>query len=67
MVNHFWQSIDAILDDVFETEKNVSCQTINLNTIIFQCVKIYGNLTRVTRLKLAPNMAILICPNEKGP
>ena len=37
-------------------------------TPIFQCSKIYGDPARVglTRLKFAPNMAILIGPNEKG-
>ena len=66
MVNHFWQRVDAILDDVFVSEKNIWCQTINSKTIIFQYSKIYGNPTRVTRLKYAPNMAIPISPNEKG-
>ena len=37
---------------------------VNLKTIIFQCFKIYGNPTGVTRLTLAPNVAISICPNE---
>ena len=57
MVNHFWQSVDAILDDVSVIEKIVWCQTINLKTIIFQCSKNYDSPTRVTRLKLAPDMA----------
>ena len=38
----------------------------NLKAIIFQCSKIYGNPTHVSRLKLALNMAIPISPNEKG-
>ena len=35
-------------------------------TIIFQCSKIYGNLTSVTRLKFAPNMAIPISPGKES-
>ena len=34
MVNHFWQSVDAILEEVYVTETIVWCQTINLKTII---------------------------------
>ena len=41
MVNHFWQSVDAILDDVRVTETIVWCYTINLKTIIFQFSKNY--------------------------
>ena len=39
MVNHFWQSVDAILEDFSVTETIVWYQTINLKTIIFQCSK----------------------------
>ena len=67
MVNHFWQSVDAILDDVSVTETIVWRQTIDLKTIIFQCSKNYGNPTRVTRLKLAPKMADPISRNETIP
>ena len=56
MVNHFWQSVDAILEDISGTETIVWWITINLKTIIFQCSKTYSSLTRVTRLKVAPNM-----------
>ena len=60
MVNHFWQSFDAILEDVSVTETTVWCSTINSKTIIFQCSKSHGSpirsQTRVTRLKVAPNM-----------
>ena len=63
-----WLTIfDAILDDVSVIETIVLRQAINLKTIIFQCSKNYGNLTRVTRLKLAPKMAHPISLNEKGP
>ena len=61
MVNHFWQSVDAILEDVYHiyvTETiTVWCQTINLMAVMFQCSQNYGSPTRVTRLKVAPNMA----------
>ena len=32
MVNHFWQSVDAILEDVSVSETIVWCLTINLKT-----------------------------------
>ena len=51
MVNHFWQSVDAILEDVSVTKTIVWCWTINLKIIIFHCSKNYGSPTRVTRLK----------------
>ena len=57
MVNHFWQSVDAILEDVPVTETIVWCLTNNLKPIIFQGSKNYGSPTRVTRLKFALNMA----------
>ena len=41
--------------------------TINLKIIIFQCSKNYGSPTRVTRLKVTPNMADPISLNEKRP
>ena len=55
MVNHFWQSVVAILE------------SINLKTIIFQCFKNNGGPTHVTRLNVAPNMADPISLNEKRP
>ena len=64
MVNYFWQSADNILDDVSVTKIIVWCLTINLKTIIFQWSKTYGSLTRVTRLKVAPNMVDPISLNE---
>ena len=35
MVNQFWQSVDAILEDVSVIETIVWCSTINLKIIIF--------------------------------
>ena len=64
MVNNFWQSVDAILEDVPVTETIVWCKNIDSKTIIFQCSKNYGTPTRVTRLKVAPNMADPISLNE---
>ena len=43
MVNLFWQSIAAILDNFIETEKLVWYHIINSKTIIFQYSKINGN------------------------
>ena len=57
MVNHFWQNVDTFLEDVSVTETIVWGWTINSKTIILQCSKNYGNSTRVTRLKVKPNMA----------
>ena len=57
MVNHFWQSVDTILEEVSVTETIVWCQTINLQTTICQCSKNYGIPTPVTRLKVVPNIA----------
>ena len=67
MVKHFWQRFEAILEDVPVTETIVWCLTIKLKTIIFQCSKNYSSLTRVTRLKIAPNMTNPISLNEKRP
>ena len=55
--NHFWQSVDAILEDVSVVKTIVSCWTIYFQNTIFQCSKQYGSPTRVTRLKVEPNMA----------
>ena len=74
MVNPFWQSVDAILEDVFCDRNNCFCDwnnylmlKYNLKTIIFHCSKNYGSPTRVTRLKGALNMADPISLNEKRP
>ena len=67
MVNHFCQSVDAILEDVSVNETIIWCLTINLETIIFQCSKNYGSPTRVTRIKVEPNTADPISVNEKRP
>ena len=56
MVNHFWRSVDAILEDVSVTETIIWCLTIDLKIIIFQCSKNYGSPTRVPRLKIAVNL-----------
>ena len=55
-VNHFWQRVDAILEDVSTSETIVWCKTIDLKTTIFQCTKNYG----VARLKVAPTTTDLI-------
>ena len=52
MVNHFWQSVDAILEDFCVAETIAWCFTINLKTTIFQCSKYNGSATRVTWLKM---------------
>ena len=49
MVNHFLESVEAILEDVPVTKTAFWCKNINLKTIIFQCFKIYGNPTLLTR------------------
>ena len=65
--NHFWQRVDAILEDVSVTEIIVWYVTINLKTIVFQCYKIYGPPTPITKLQDAPNMADPISLNENLP
>ena len=34
----FWQSVEAILEDVSVAETIVKCLTINFQTTIFQCL-----------------------------
>ena len=48
--NQFWQSADCSWNNYLMPNKN-------LQTTICQCSKNYGIQTRVTRLKIAPNMA----------
>ena len=49
MVNHFWQSVDAILEDIPVNKTIFWWYTINLKTIIFQCSKNDGSPTRGSR------------------
>ena len=63
MVNRFWQSVDAILEDVSAPEATVWYKTINLKTTNFQCSKNYG----VARLEVAPTMTDLISLKENKP
>ena len=65
--NHFWQRVDAILEDVSVAEIIVLCCITNLKTIIIQCSKNYGIPTLITRLNVAPNMADTISLNENLP
>ena len=51
-LEHFQQNRFTILEKSF-----TPLETINFQTTIFQCSKIYGILTRVIMLKVAPNMA----------
>ena len=67
MVNHFWQSVDAILEDVPVTETIVWWWNIDFKTITFQCPQNEGSSTLVTRLKVELNMADLISLNENLP
>ena len=46
-VIYFWQSVDAILDDVSASKTTVWCKNINQKIFIFQCSKIYGNPTNL--------------------
>ena len=55
MFDHFWQSVDVILENVSVTEAIAWCWTT-----IFQCFKNNGSRTRGTRLKVATNMAYLV-------
>ena len=51
--SHFWQSVDAILQDVSVAETIVMGNLLIFRLLSFS-VKNYGNATRVTRLKVAP-------------
>ena len=62
MVDHFWEIVGR---DSYD-KTIVWCKNNNFKIIIFQCSKIYGIPTRVTRLILALKMAIPVSPNEKG-
>ena len=52
-VIYFWQSVDAIFEDVSVTKTIVWCKNINQQTSIFQCSKIHGNSTNVTYSPIA--------------
>ena len=56
----FWESVDAILERRFCSWNNCLILTINFQTTIFQGSKKYGSPTRVTILKVVPNMGDLI-------
>ena len=43
MVNRFWQSFDAILEDVSVIKTIFLMLNYNSKTIIFQCSKYYGS------------------------
>ena len=51
--------MDHMLVKFEQTRLVRNIQKFNLKTIIFQCSKNYDSPTRVTRLKVAPNMAVL--------
>ena len=44
------------MQDVSVAETIVEWEPINFQTTIFHCSKYYGSVTRVTMLKVAPNM-----------
>ena len=51
------KKIDAIFRNISVGEKNCLIKIINLKTTIFKCSKIYSISTRVTRFKVATNIA----------
>ena len=51
---HYSNSLKVTALDMFL--KQMGSHPLNLKTIIFQCSKNYDSPTRVTRLKVAPNM-----------
>ena len=64
IVDQFWETVDAILEDVPVIKTTFWCKNINLKIIIFQWSKIYGNPIRVTRLNFAPvihDVKIIFC------
>ena len=65
--DHFWQSVEVILEDVPVIETNflmLNYQFKDYNLSVFQND---GSPTLVTRLKVAPNMVDSISLNEKRP
>ena len=62
-LKHIWQSADANLEDVPVLKQLFN--NINFQTTIFRHSKNYGSLTRVTRLKVAPNMSDLISIKDR--
>ena len=67
MVYHFWQSIDAILEDVSVTEELFNAELLIWGLPYFSVHKNYLSPTRVTRLNVAPNMADPIGLKENRP
>ena len=65
--NHLWQSVDTILGDASVHVAETIIVSINMTTTIFQSSKNYGSPTRVTRLKVALNMADPISLNKNLP
>ena len=47
-VTYFWQSLDAILEDISVPKKFFNAKNVNQKTSIFHCFKIYGNSTNRT-------------------
>ena len=70
MVNHFWQSVDVILEDVsvidvfceWNTYLMLNYQLRDYHLSVFQKLR---SPTPVTRLKVEPNMTDPISLNEK--
>ena len=60
MVNHFWQSVDAILEDVSVPE-TIIMLIHNLKTTTFRRLKNYGSPTSVTRLKKCTKLCGVSC------
>ena len=56
-INHFWQIVGSTLKEVFVSKTFKWCQTVNQKISISHYSKIYGCLTRLTRLNVAVNMA----------
>ena len=69
ILNFLIESVYTIIEDVSIIEKYfiTRYQNINLQTIVCNCTKNYGNPTCTTKLKTTPNMANLISLNKNLP
>ena len=56
-LNHFWQSVDTILEDVSVTKQFFNADLLISRLPFFSVSKSYGCPTHVTRLKVVQNMA----------
>ena len=65
--NHFWQRFDPFWKKFLYLKLLINDKLLIYRLYFCQCDKNYGTPTLVTRLKVAPNMAVPISPNKNLP